>query len=188
MRSATRRGGAVASPEPHGGLAGVVPRQGAGEWGGLIRTTGRRNAVWSRLRTVAAAIVLAVVAVGGAVCLSPSPAQAALPTCNEAVRKASPSGKVMFVPVYYATLSKDCVMRRGNINNGVRYLQLIMRDQYDKNIAVDGNFGGQTEAALRSLQGELCCGLITDGIYGRQTRDAICWPLYYSTGCWWIDE
>ena len=95
------------------------------------------------------------------------PAGAAVPTCNEATRKYSVSNQYMFIPVYYSTLSPQCNMRRGNKNNAVKYLQRVMRDQYDYTIAVDGDFGPATENALKALQRRL--SISADGVYGPQT-------------------
>jgi peptidoglycan hydrolase-like protein with peptidoglycan-binding domain len=121
--------------------------------------------------------------------VSLSPAHAATPTCTEAVRKFASSGDRMFIPVQYSTLSDHCVMRRGNKNNAVRYLQEVLRDVYDYNIAVDGDFGPATERALISQQRAF--GIKADGIYGPQTRDSICWLIYDgggTMGCWWYRD
>lgn len=136
----------------------------------------------TRLLTAAAATML-MTTLGG---ISTTPAYAATPTCNEVVRKYSASGERMFIPVHYSTLSPTCLMKRGNNNNAVKYLQEVMRG-YGYKIAVDGDFGPATESALISLQRRL--GISADGVYGPQTRDAICWPLYYEPhACWWYDE
>ena len=141
----------------------------------------------SRFKAVATAVVMAVLASGGVLAATAGPAGAAVPTCNEATRKYSVSNQYMFIPVYYSTLSPQCNMRRGNKNNGVKYLQRVMRDQYDYAIAVDGDFGPATENALKALQRRL--GISADGVYGPQTRDAICWPLWeYPDSCWWYNR
>ncbi|MFB6781374.1 peptidoglycan-binding protein [Streptomyces sp. NPDC056352] len=136
----------------------------------------------TRLLT-ATAVAMLMTTLGG---ISTTPAYAATPTCNEVVRKYSAGLERMFIPVYYSTLSTTCLMKRGNNNNAVKYLQEVLRG-YGYNIAVDGDFGPATESALISLQRRL--RITADGIYGPQTRDAICWPLYYEpNACWWYDE
>ncbi|WP_262848429.1 peptidoglycan-binding domain-containing protein [Mumia quercus] len=153
----------------------------------MDRDESRTMWVRARLLVVAAAAMLMTMLVGIGVTATATPAHAATPTCTEAVRKYSASGERMFIPVQYSTLSPTCVMKRGNRNNAVKYLQEVMRDTYDYNIAVDGDFGPATQSALISLQRRL--GITADGVYGPQTRDAICWPLYYEPyACWWYDE
>ncbi|WP_190195832.1 peptidoglycan-binding domain-containing protein [Streptomyces djakartensis] len=133
----------------------------------------------------AAALTMLVTTLG--VAPLSTPAYAATPTCTDVVRKYSASGERMFIPVYYSTLNDTCLMRRGNYdNNAVKYLQEVLRDIYHYDIAVDGDFGPATENALIRLQRQL--RITADGIYGPQTRDAICWPVYYGSGCWWYDE
>ncbi|MBW8705482.1 Zinc D-Ala-D-Ala carboxypeptidase [Streptomyces sp. MBT84] len=140
----------------------------------------------SRVRMFAASAATSLLLTVGTAAVGPSASAASL-TCTEATRKYSASGEYMFIPVYYPTLNVNCLMRRGNTGGGVHYLQEVLRDQYGYNIAVDGDFGPATESALKSLQSRL--HITADGVYGPQTRDSICWPLYWEPdACWWYDE
>jgi peptidoglycan hydrolase-like protein with peptidoglycan-binding domain len=62
------------------------------------------------------------------------------------------------------------LVRRGDQEHPVRTVQLLLR-AHGQNVAVDGIFGAQTEAAVRALQSSR--GLAVDGIVGSQTWPAL---------------
>jgi len=61
------------------------------------------------------------------------------------------------------------VVRRGDTEHPVRTLQHLLR-AHGQTIAVDGDFGPRTEAAVRAVQ--TSAGIPVDGIVGPQT-----WPV-----------
>lgn len=138
----------------------------------------------TRLLTTAAAATL-IATLGG---FATAPAHAATPTCKSLRLITSlPKDYQVWVPAVSDTnRSTVCLLKRGSTGVAVEYLQSSMNEIYDFNLAVDGDFGGATERALISLQRQL--GIKADGIYGTQTRDAICWPTAYGSGCWWWNQ
>jgi peptidoglycan hydrolase-like protein with peptidoglycan-binding domain len=62
------------------------------------------------------------------------------------------------------------VVRRGDREHPVRTLQHLLRAQ-GQSIAVDGNFGPLTEAAVEAFQSSR--GLTVDGVVGNQTWPAV---------------
>jgi peptidoglycan hydrolase-like protein with peptidoglycan-binding domain len=69
-----------------------------------------------------------------------------------------------------ATISPWPLVRRGARDHPVRTLQQLLRAR-GQNIAVDGIFGPQTDAAVRAFQGSK--GLAVDGIVGPNTWSAL---------------
>jgi hypothetical protein len=75
--------------------------------------------------------------------------------------------------------SVTCNMVRGNFSEGVRRLQDTMNDCYRTALTrvgvyplvIDGDFGGNTERALREVQ--RVAGTAADGQYGPNTRRAM---------------
>jgi hypothetical protein len=53
---------------------------------------------------------------------------------------------------------------------------------YERNIARDGIFGRQTRLALEFAQDQE--QITVDSVYGPQTRDAIFWPIFNTSGLW----
>jgi peptidoglycan hydrolase-like protein with peptidoglycan-binding domain len=149
-------------------------------------------AACTRVRTVAIGVATLI----ATVCLqaiSTTPASAAPPTCNGYAARTSDNGNRFYVPVYRIAGSDippsfSCLLRQGNNNNsGVRILQRTLHDVYRRNIAVDGDFGPQTKAALAYVQANHNPPITADGIYGPQTRDSLCWDLVEVAGCAWFD-
>jgi peptidoglycan hydrolase-like protein with peptidoglycan-binding domain len=60
-------------------------------------------------------------------------------------------------------------MMRNNMSGGVWALQRALVHCYQQNIAIDGEFGPLTQAALRRAQERM--GADPDGGYGPQTRN-----------------
>lgn len=64
------------------------------------------------------------------------------------------------------------ILKFGSKGEGVRELQtLLVKADADPKIRVDGDFGGQTESAVRNFQGK--AGLLIDGKAGPQTLTAL---------------
>jgi hypothetical protein len=73
-------------------------------------------------------------------------------------------------PRYQITLSPWPVVRRGNEQHPVRTLQYLLRARR-RIVVVDGDFGPQTEAAVKAFQRQK--GLVVDGIVGPITWRAL---------------
>ncbi|MEU6206429.1 peptidoglycan-binding domain-containing protein [Micromonospora musae] len=75
--------------------------------------------------------------------------------------------------------SVNCHMQRGNVSDGVARLQDTLNDCYPNELrrvgvyplAIDRNFGGNTQRALTEVQ--RVSGTAADGVYGPNTRRAI---------------
>ena len=63
------------------------------------------------------------------------------------------------------------VLRRGDKGEDVKRLQTLLKSHGSPNLAVDGDFGPATEAAVRHFQSEH--KLVVDGIVGPQTWAAL---------------
>ena len=91
---------------------------------------------------------------------------AATPTCNWVAAFAG-----AWVPMHLATNSVNCNMVRGTNSEAVKKLQHSMNLCYREHLVEDGDFGGNTEAALRRTQ--RAAGTGDDGQYGPNTRRAM---------------
>jgi peptidoglycan hydrolase-like protein with peptidoglycan-binding domain len=101
-------------------------------------------------------------------------ASASLP-CKVGLTVTGRDGNLITVPATSGG-STWCHLQRGYSNEAVWYLQYSIVDCYRGwgevvNIAVDGNFGPKTEAAVKWVQQHH--GITADGIYGPQTRNAM---------------
>ncbi|MGJ7906685.1 peptidoglycan-binding domain-containing protein [Actinopolyspora sp. H202] len=90
----------------------------------------------------------------------------ALPTCVESWG---------FVPAT-ADGDHDCLLGQGVSNNAVRSLQRSLYFCNGQDIAVDGIYGPNTAAAVRSVQRS--AGIAVDGVYGPNTRDVMSFRVY----------
>ncbi|HZA77421.1 MAG TPA: peptidoglycan-binding domain-containing protein [Acidimicrobiales bacterium] len=80
-----------------------------------------------------------------------------------------------------SSASVECNMREGDVDEeAVRALQDALVRCNGQNIAVDGNFGQQTQQAIARVQEQN--GLAADGFYGPETRDAMQWPATSASG------
>lgn len=96
----------------------------------------------------------------------------AYPHCNNATQVALKSQPTEHGGIpSYATTNYDCILERGNVNNGVTWLQYSLAYCYQQNIAVDGSFGNATYNALLQVQRQL--GITVDGVYGPGSRNAM---------------
>lgn len=113
----------------------------------------------------------AALSVGTLAVLPAAPASAATPQCTKRLDHLpnGPSGGV-WVPASSNNVRK-CWMQRGNYSDGVWALQRALRICYGRvyghYIAVDKDFGPETERALRWVQGYE--GIRADGKYGPET-------------------
>lgn len=158
----------------HEGLGDAVP--------------GRRERQMLSWRHAVAAL-FAVSALGitgvGTASASPAPTQDSGTTtvtpsagwCN-AVKVLPRGSLVIRKPAYNG--NPDCIMGVGASGWHVTALQDALRYCYNRDIAVDRQYGPRTKAALASVQGGL--GLKADGVYGPTTEDYLKWPLKTSTG------
>jgi len=88
----------------------------------------------------------------------------ATPTCNGVANWGGAA-----VPAFNGNVS--CNMVRGTNSGAVRQLQRSMNVCYGEHLVLDGDFGGNTEAALRRTQAK--AGTAADGQYGPNTRRAM---------------
>jgi peptidoglycan hydrolase-like protein with peptidoglycan-binding domain len=127
------------------------------------------------LRFVASLVVGLALLMAGTVTVSQA-APAAVPTCTGFTTF---YGSFAGVPAHTYRPAQngntDCVLRPGDQGPGVYVLQDAISKCYTK-IVADGLFGRETDAALRYIQ--RLHGLVTDGVYGPRTRDAMRWPWY----------
>ncbi|MEV4413241.1 peptidoglycan-binding domain-containing protein [Catellatospora sp. NPDC049609] len=140
----------------------------------------------TRLARMVSAVFAAMVA--ATVLSVAAPAQAATPTCNASGTVTAADGYTHInIPMYYVastnTRNYTCLLSVGNSSNAVYTLERTLKEQYGYNITVNTAFTTETKNALLDLQAELCCGLDVDGVYGPQTRDALCWVQVGGGGC-----
>lgn len=78
-----------------------------------------------------------------------------------------------------ATTTRNCWMNiQYVVNEAVSSLQYTLNACYGESLQVDGVFGNGTYNALKRTQSKI--GVVADGVYGPQTRDAMSWR--YSGG------
>jgi peptidoglycan hydrolase-like protein with peptidoglycan-binding domain len=137
----------------------------------MIRVKGKRAVV-----TALAALTVGVsgVAVAGI-------AQAATSTCDGRVMEAGLVEKTLAQDVYGEAAvpvrgaSDACRLARGDFTgtdpaaSPVYWLQLTLNECYGAGLALDGDYGGGTRAALIAVQRD--AGIERDGVYGPETRD-----------------
>jgi len=68
-------------------------------------------------------------------------------------------------------------VRNGSTGNAVRALQMLLNEKRSAGLAVDGNFGSGTEAAVRSFQSH--AGITSDGVVGPTTWKNLLWHYDY---------
>lgn len=103
------------------------------------------------------------------------PAAAATPVCTQAWQMHDPvlGTYINYVPEAAGTavgsvFQAACQLKKGNSGPGVAGLQVTLVYCYKAKIAMDGQFGDNTYAALRTAQGK--AGVTVDGIFGPDTR------------------
>ena len=93
----------------------------------------------------------------------------------------SGSGHAVHQPFNRASGSRDCTLARGSNGSAVRILQIALRDcNFASGLDDDGDFGPRTEDALEYAQERR--GTAVDGVYGKNTRKALLWPVFYPNG------
>lgn len=130
-----------------------------------------------RLRKTASLVLSVLVLSVGLTVAAASPASAAAPLCNTFVNHFAGVYK-WSVPVYRNAAGNNepkCVMGAAYNSNGshVSVLQFTLRNCYGQNIAVDGDFGPATAAALANAQ--RFHGVNDDGVYGPMTASVLAW-------------
>lgn len=132
-----------------------------------------------RRRLIALMAATAIALLGGFV--SPSAAQAAAsPQCWHYSHLYNYTGWITEVPAVTSEGSTHCYMFRGMglHNSAVMALQTTLNDCYLSRsgapyplLRVDGDFGGNTQRALKWAQGQ--SGAAPDGEYGPETRSKL---------------
>jgi hypothetical protein len=114
-------------------------------------------------------------------------AAAALPQCRSA--RLVPVNRSWGIPMpsIYASTSTTCNLmygddpyrgsnRYGDPDTAIQVLQRNLNFCYGTKLAVDGIYGSNTRAAIKTVQRKH--HLVIDGIYGPKTRSAMNWRLY----------
>jgi peptidoglycan hydrolase-like protein with peptidoglycan-binding domain len=115
----------------------------------------------------------AALASAGLVTVSAAPTFASsLPICTKGAWLTAPNGDSLYLPATSSN-SSSCYLAQGDVSSAVKALQDAMVTCYGQNIAIDGDFGPATEAALKNVQKD--AGVTVDGVYGTQTRDGMFW-------------
>ncbi|WP_433022407.1 peptidoglycan-binding domain-containing protein [Kribbella sp. CA-294648] len=141
-------------------------------------------------------MICMVSAVGAAGSLvAAGPAQAGV-VCGTYGRVKNVSNGANVVPTWRSAThrSLDCHLYRGTSGDGVRQLQLTLNECYGPRplsggvkkfstaLAVDGQFGSATEAALETVQSYI--GVTADGSYGPATRSKMKARANNGSGNW----
>ncbi|MEV5964806.1 peptidoglycan-binding domain-containing protein [Kribbella sp. NPDC051952] len=121
-------------------------------------------------------------------------AAAALPQCRSA--RLVPVNRSWGIPMpsIYASTSTTCNLmygddphrgsnRYGDPSLAIQVLQRNLNFCYGSKLAVDGIYGSNTRAVVRTVQRKH--HLVVDGIYGPKTRSAMNWRLYSSATRSW---
>ncbi|MEU2135231.1 peptidoglycan-binding domain-containing protein [Streptomyces sp. NPDC018352] len=69
-------------------------------------------------------------------------------------------------------------MAKGMVGSKVKQIQCLLNSNYDYTLTVDGNFGENTDVAVRAVQN--CSGIKPDGQVGTQTWKYLDTPM---SGC-----
>ncbi|MEV0798800.1 peptidoglycan-binding domain-containing protein [Kribbella sp. NPDC050281] len=121
-------------------------------------------------------------------------AAAALPQCRAAILVPVNSSWGIPMPSIYASKSTTCNLMYGDDPNrgstvygdpdtAIQVLQRNLNFCYGTHLAVDGIYGSNTRAVVKTVQRKH--KLVVDGIYGPKTRAAMNWRLYSSaTNSW----
>jgi zinc D-Ala-D-Ala carboxypeptidase len=151
-----------------------------------------------RRKTLATLLLAGAAMAGSAVLATPASAAAAEPATALAAEPTSAEvlaleicpgaiwGAVSTVPRRYIFAPAlngqfSCILRQGVFNNwGVVALQNALVRCYGANIAIDGDFGPATKAALVAAQRRE--GIPADGVYGPLTNSVLNWPAYLAAG------
>jgi peptidoglycan hydrolase-like protein with peptidoglycan-binding domain len=138
----------------------------------MFKRPSNRNHGIARLASAGAIVALVV---GGLVGLA-SPASASTPHCNDNGTWYNVTD-YLYLPVYLYRYSVNplCILKVGDYNNdGVQSLQWGLNACYGQHLALDGDFGSLTKAALQYAQHK--ANVTADGVYGPITARAINHP------------
>src|SRR4051812_34740852 len=91
-----------------------------------------------------------------------------------------PGSTAIYMP--FRGSSIECELGTGNNSNAVKALQTQINLCYgrflDAKLVVDGDFGSNTRAAVRIVQGKAGAGV--DGRYGKETRTKMNWGVVFN--------
>lgn len=99
--------------------------------------------------TLRAGLCGALLAAAGTL-LTANPADAADARCNGATTMTAWNGTQIYMPTANGNIY--CYMNYGEAGNEVRALQTTLNNCYGASLAVDGEFGPKTQAALRAAE------------------------------------
>jgi len=124
-----------------------------------------------------AALVLSVMTFAVTMTVAPPASAAPVPQCDNYLNHFDATYK-WSVPVYRDSAGNGtdkCLMGDAYDSQGIEVtvLQRTLHDCYGQNIAVDGDFGPDTAAALANAQ--RFHHISADGVYGPQTATALAW-------------
>lgn len=141
-----------------------------------------------RARKFSSSLLAVLMLAVGMVAVSPSPAEAATPTCNTTVNVKPRAGYsyYMIIPKASAANTLNCLMQQGATGPEVTALQTAIA--YCFNVPesfggpnfssgdIDGVYGGKTAYALAGVQRILL--LDDDGVYGAHTAASMKFPWH----------
>ncbi|MBM2620993.1 peptidoglycan-binding protein [Actinoplanes sp. LDG1-06] len=116
---------------------------------------------------VLAGLAIVLSATGPASADVPAGGLAASVSCTRAAQFTSGGYLANYVPVTSGR-STNCILSKGNNSGAVTGLQSNLNICYQRNLALDGDFGQNTKNALIYAQGKMKTD--TDGVYGPDTR------------------
>jgi hypothetical protein len=107
----------------------------------------------------------AVLTAAGLLAVGTAESASAAPPCNIGL-----VWQNTFVPGEDSHFTPNCLLQQGSTGQAVRQLQQGLNTCYGKGLAVDGEYGPLTRAAVRSVQQAV--HITADGVYGPQTARA----------------
>jgi len=126
-----------------------------------------------RITLAAAAVLVAASGIAGVTLAAAAPASAQA-SCTGSSGYTDVKGYGVLVPTIGNNTHQDnCELGLGNDSQAVVALQETLDGCYGQHLAVDGDYGPLTQAAVEVAQRD--AHVTVDGIYGPQTRNAINW-------------
>ena len=93
----------------------------------------------------------------------------------------SSSGHYVRQPYHKGTGSRNCTLDEGASGAAVVALQTALKScNFATNLGIDGDYGSATKKAVAYAQYRR--GILSDGIYGPDSRRTFHWPVYYASG------
>ena len=140
---------------------------------GRLTRNGKEAMEMRRITLAAVAVLVAASGVTGVTLAAAAPASAQA-SCTGSSGYTDVKGFGVLVPTIGNNTHQDnCELGLGNDSQAVVALQETLDGCYGQHLAVDGDYGPLTQAAVEVAQRD--AHVTVDGIYGPQTRNAINW-------------